>query len=52
MQRKRIRHLLVMDGERLAGIITDRDIRLALPSPATSLSIWEVNYLVAMPHFK
>jgi acetoin utilization protein AcuB len=47
MQRKRIRHLLVMDGERLAGIITDRDIRLALPSPATSLSIWEVNYLVA-----
>lgn len=47
MQTKHIRHLLVMDGERLAGIITDRDIRLALPSPATSLSIWEVNYLLA-----
>lgn len=27
-----IRHLLVMEGERLVGIITDRDIRLALPS--------------------
>ena len=47
MQRKSVRHLLVMEGERLAGIITDRDIRLALPSPATSLSIWEVNYLLA-----
>ena len=47
MQTKRLRHLLVMEGEQLAGIVTDRDIRLALPSPATSLSIWEVNYLLA-----
>ena len=28
----RIRHLLVMEGDQLAGIVTDRDIRLALPS--------------------
>jgi len=27
-----IRHLLVMDGHALVGIVTDRDIRLALPS--------------------
>ncbi|MBI1846341.1 MAG: CBS domain-containing protein [Candidatus Rokubacteria bacterium] len=47
MQRERIRHLLVLDGDRLAGIITDRDIRLNLPSPATSLSVWEINYLLA-----
>ena len=46
MQRKRIRHLPVMEGERLVGIVTDRDIRLTLPSPATSLSVWEVNYLL------
>ena len=46
MHRKRIRHLLVLEGERLVGIITDRDIRLTLPSPATSLSVWEVNYLL------
>lgn len=46
MQRRRFRHLLVMDGERLIGIITDRDIRLNLPSPATSLSVWEINYLL------
>lgn len=47
MQRQRIRHLLVTEGERLVGIITDRDIRLTLPSPATSLSVWELNYLLA-----
>jgi acetoin utilization protein AcuB len=28
-------------------MVTDRDIRLNLPSPATSLSVWEVNYLLA-----
>lgn len=47
MQRRRIRHLLVLDGERLVGIATDRDIRLNLPSPATSLTVWEINYLLA-----
>ncbi len=47
MTRERIRHLLVTDGARLAGIVTDRDIRLNLPSPATSLSVWELNYLLA-----
>ena len=44
---KRIRHLLVTDGPKLAGMVTDRDIRLNLPSPATSLSVWEINYLLA-----
>jgi len=44
---RRIRHLLVTEGDTLLGIITDRDIRLSLPSPATSLSVWEINYLVA-----
>lgn len=47
MLQKRIRHLLVTDGPTLVGIVTDRDIRLNLPSPATSLSVWEINYLVA-----
>jgi len=47
MATRRIRHLLVMDGARLVGIVTDRDIRLNLPSPATSLSVWELNYLLA-----
>jgi acetoin utilization protein AcuB len=46
MRRKVIRHLLVTEGDRLVGIVTDRDIRLNLPSPATSLSVWEINYLL------
>jgi acetoin utilization protein AcuB len=47
MLHKSIRHLLIVDGPKLVGIITDRDIRLNLPSPATSLSVWEINYLLA-----
>lgn len=47
MSNEGIRHLLVTDGQRLAGIVTDRDIRLHLPSPATSLSVWEANHLLA-----
>jgi acetoin utilization protein AcuB len=47
MQRERIRHLLVVDAGRLQGIVTDRDIRLNMASPATSLSVWELNHLLA-----
>jgi CBS domain-containing protein len=48
MQAQRIRHLLVTSPEgKLQGIVTDRDIRMSLPSPATSLSVWELNYLLA-----
>jgi acetoin utilization protein AcuB len=47
MVKERIRHLLVTDtGGALIGIITDRDIRLNLPSRATSLSVWEINHLL------
>jgi acetoin utilization protein AcuB len=42
-----IRHLLITEDGLLRGIVTDRDIRLNLPSPATSLSVWELNYLLA-----
>ena len=47
MARERIRHLLVTEAGRLAGLVTDRDIRLNLASPATSLSVWELNFLLA-----
>jgi acetoin utilization protein AcuB len=47
MVKERIRHLLVTDtGGVLLGIVTDRDIRLNLPSQATSLSVWEINHLL------
>lgn len=39
MQQHRMRHLPVLDNERLVGMVSDRDIRLVLPSPATSLSL-------------
>src|SRR4029434_2646586 len=37
---------LVMENDQLVGIVTDRDIRLNLPSQATSLSGWEINHLL------
>lgn len=47
MQDKEIRHLPVVDKHNnLVGIVTDRDIREAGPSDASSLSIQEVNYLL------
>ena len=46
MLEERIRHLVVVDESRAVGIVTDRDVRLNLPSPATSLSVWEINYLL------
>ena len=47
MAKRRFRHLLVVEDGGLAGVLTDRDIRLNLPSQATSLSVWELNYLIA-----
>ncbi len=44
---KGIRHLPVVDkNDHLVGIVTDRDIREAGPSDATSLSVHEWNYLL------
>jgi acetoin utilization protein AcuB len=50
MAKHDIRHVLVARDEVPVGILSDRDIRLALPSPATSLSVWEVNFLLAGLH--
>jgi acetoin utilization protein AcuB len=47
MAKEKIRHLPVMaPGGKLVGILTDRDIRLNLPSRATSLSVQEINHLL------
>lgn len=40
-----IRHLPVVDRQVLVGILTLSDIRDAKPSDATTLSVWELNYL-------
>lgn len=44
MQEQHIRHLPVVADKRLVGIVTDRDIRNAVPSPATTLSRGEIAY--------
>jgi acetoin utilization protein AcuB len=47
MRTYKIRRLPVVDNGRLVGIVTDRDLRSVSPSPATTLSIFELNYLLA-----
>lgn len=47
MRKNKIRRLPVVDGGKLVGIITDRDLREVSPSSATTLSIFELNYLLA-----
>jgi acetoin utilization protein AcuB len=44
MRDHRIRHMPVVAGNRLVGIVTDRDIRDARPSLATTLSRGEIAY--------
>ncbi len=46
MKDRRIRRLPVVDRDKLVGIVTRGDIRGAQPSEATSLSIYELNYLL------
>jgi len=47
MQEHGTRRLPVLEGNRLVGIVTRGDVRGAQASEATSLSIWEVNYLLS-----
>ena len=41
------RRLPVIEKGRLVGIATDRDLKEATPSKATTLSVYELNYLLA-----
>jgi len=47
MRENKIRRLPVVDKEILVGIITQHDLLMASPSPATSLSVHELNYLLS-----
>lgn len=47
MRDKKFRRLPVVDSAgKIVGIVSERDMLHASPSPATSLSVWEVNYLL------
>ncbi|MBI2333643.1 MAG: CBS domain-containing protein [Chloroflexi bacterium] len=47
MKEYKVRRLPIVDNGRLVGIVTLGDIREASPSDATSLSIYELNYLLS-----
>ena len=46
MQQERVNHLLVVADGQLVGLLADHDVQTVLPSPATSLSKWELLYLL------
>jgi len=48
MRQKKVRRLPVLDkAGKMVGIVSDQDLLYASPSPATSLSVFEINSLMA-----
>ncbi len=48
MRARKVRRLPVLDNRgKLVGIVSDQDLLYASPSPVSSLSVWEMNYLLA-----
>lgn len=48
MQERHFRRLPIVDAAgKLLGMVSERDLLHAAPSPATSLSVWEMNYLLS-----
>lgn len=47
MKSNNFRRVPVVDNGKLVGIVTDRDLRAVAPSPATTLSVFEINHLLA-----
>ncbi len=48
MRERKVRRLPVLDAAgRMVGIVSDKDLLHAAPSPATSLSVYELHYLLA-----
>ncbi|PWH17870.1 MAG: hypothetical protein DDG60_01400 [Anaerolineae bacterium] len=47
LKKERIRRAPVVKNGKLVGIVCDDDLLNASPSPVTTLSIWEMNYLLS-----
>ena len=47
MRKHKIRRLPVVKGDKLVGIVTEIDLLRVSPSSATSLSVFELNYLLS-----
>ena len=48
MRENNVRRLPVLNGDgKLVGMVSEKDLLYASPSPATSLSVWEISYLTS-----
>ena len=52
IKENKIKHIPVMKGAKLKGIISDRDIKEYVPSKATSLDVYELHYLLSTTKVK
>jgi len=47
MRKRKVHQLPVMDHGKLVGLVTERELLKVSPSPATTLSVFEMNYLLS-----
>ncbi|HQJ51644.1 MAG TPA: CBS domain-containing protein, partial [Anaerolineae bacterium] len=48
MRENKVRRLPILDASgKLVGIVSEKDLLYASPSPATSLSVWEIHGLLS-----
>lgn len=47
MKQRNIRRLPIVKKGKMVGIVSDKDLLNAAPSDATTLSVWELNYMIA-----
>jgi acetoin utilization protein AcuB len=46
-KKERIRRAPIIKNDKLVGIVSEKDLYNASPSPATTLSVWEMSYLLS-----